>query len=82
MHLEQARFSAVYMSVVEEEDQEEGIQAQHAGEYVWRGTAQRVAVEREREVEVEDAHFLFCNFFSKNAEEEGGMVVRVASAAA
>ena len=72
MHLEQARFSAVYMSVMEEEEdqEEEGIQAQHAGKYVWRGRAQRVAVEREREVEVEDAHFLFCNFFSKNAEEE------------
>jgi predicted secreted protein len=64
----------------EEEDQEEeGIQAQHSGEYVWKG---RVAVQGEREVDVEHTHFLSSNFFSKNAEEEGRRVERVASAAA
>jgi hypothetical protein len=62
------------MSAVEEEE-EEGMQAQHAGEYVWRGRAQRVDVQGEREVEVEHTHFLFLNFSSKNAEEEGRRVV-------
>ena len=51
------------MSAVEEEEGE-GMQAQHAGEYVWRGRAQRVDVQGEREVEVEHTHFLFLNFSS------------------